>query len=185
MTAEAERVFCEVGAALSPGALREAVVLCFARWREEFFPHLHPSSSEEMLQEIRRFVAHMHQRYYATPTTPWPDFMAKRDTDALLSRHFGTPWEGERALWRIASESSMRSVLDFITRRLQEQALRTYLDLRVQDRLKTLPLHLQLEVITAYLKEFRVLLLETEHPVLLMGRWPEALEKHARIILGW
>lgn len=185
MMPDEERIFHELHAALAPAALREAVVLCFARWREEFRADLTVSSREAMLQEVRRFVAHMYQCYYATPSTPWPDVMARHDTNTFLARHFGTPWDGEQALWRLASESSMRAVLDLLTRRLQEQALQTYLDLHVLAHLKTLPLSSQLEVVTAYLENFQRLPHQTEHPALVMGRLHETLEKHARIVLGW
>lgn len=178
-------VLQELHAALAPEALRGAV-LRFAQWREMFTPAtFQPASREELLWEVVRFVAHMHQHYYATPAMSWPEAIARRETDALLLRHCGSSWEGERILWRLASEHSLRAVLDWLTRRMQEDALHTYLDLRVLTPLKRLSLDDQLALAHAYVEMFCALPLETEHPALVMSRWHEVLGKHARIVLGW
>lgn len=186
MTADEQRVLREVQAALAPDALRGAV-LCFTQWREAYQPAtLAPASREELRTELERFVGYLHEHYYASGKAAWTDFLRRRDTDDLLTRAFGSAIDGERTLWRIASESSMRAVLDVLTQQREEQALQTYLKLRVFAAIKSLPLPSQLQVATAYLDTFRTLPhLQTEHPVLLMSRWQEALIKHARIVLGW
>src|SRR5689334_22046622 len=105
---------------MAPSALRGAV-LCFAQWREAYEPAtLTPTSREQLRIELERFIGYVHEHYYASGKAQWPDFLRRRDTDALLTRAFGNAVDGERTLWHIASSSNMRSVLDILTRRLQE-----------------------------------------------------------------
>jgi len=178
----------ELRCALSPSVLRDAVVLRFEQWREAFVPRfVFPSSRDDLMGEVVRFVAHVSKQRYA-PASPddWPVTIARRDTERLLTAHLGWWADGERALQRIAAERGMRAVLDLLTRLFEQDELRSYLDERLVHPLQCLPVDDWLPLATAYLAEFQAMPhLETEHPALIVGRWPQILNQHARLVLGW
>jgi hypothetical protein len=168
--------------------LREEIVLSFGQWREEFTPHaLRPTSREELVADLVRFVGHLNQRRYVSALRePWPEVHARRDLMALLARHYGSSVGGEMELWRLAQERSVRAVLDTVARFVQEERLASYLDLGVIHAIRMLSVEDQYRVAQAYLAEFRALAhIETEHPAILMHHWHEVLSKHARLVLGW
>ena len=188
MQADVDQVLREVRHALSPSVLREEIVVSFGQWREEFAPRtLRPGSREEMVAELVRFVAHLNQRRYLSASRePWPEEGARRDLAALLTRHYGSSLGGEMELWRMATERSLRAVLDALARLVQEERLAAYLDMRVMHPIRLLSPDDQYRLAEAYVAEFRALAhVETEHPAILMQHWHAVLERHARLVLGW
>lgn len=188
MKAEAAQALERLRALLSPGVLREEVVLGFERAREAFRPGvLQPRSPEEMLAEVVRFVGHVNRSRYARASAEeWPRWLAERDAHDLLDEHYGSVLAGKRALWRLAERSGMRAVLNVVSGRVQEDRLRAYLRMRVQPVLDDLHPETRYRVAEAYLAAFRDYPgLTLEHPALLMERWPLVLDQHARLVLGW
>ena len=186
VTPAGRELFVELRRALSPGVLRQEVVLCFEGWREEFVPCM---PADDLLAEVARFVVHMERRRYLDPsvTVEWPDSLARRSAERLLSKHFGSLNEGEHAIRRIASEQGMRALFDVLTRFLEEDALVTYLEHRLVLPLLALPSEDWRDLAIAYLAEFRSLPhVAMEHPGFLVGRrWMTVLVQHAHLVLGW
>jgi hypothetical protein len=190
VTPAGRELFVELRRALSPGVLRQEVVLCFEAWREEFVPcSPAPSSADGLLAEVARFVVHMERRRYLDPSVrvEWPESLARRSAERLLTKHFGSLNEGEHGIRRIASEQGMRALFDVLTRFLEEDALATYLEHRLVLPLLALPSEDWRDLAIAYLAEFRSLPhVATEHPGFLVGRrWMTVLVQHARLVLGW
>jgi hypothetical protein len=186
--ADVDRVLRIVRDALSPRVLREKIVLSFGQWREEFAPRaMQPASQEELVADLVRFVGHLNQRRYASALRePWPEVHARRDLRDLLARRYGSSIGGETALWRLAQEQSVRTVLDTVARLVQEERLAAYLDLDVVHPIRLLSQEDQYLFAQAYLAQFRALAhIETKHPAILMLHWHEVFDTHARLVLGW
>ena len=186
MQTDVDRVLREVRHALSPAVLRDEFVISFGLWREEFTPCvLRPSSQEELVADLVRFVAHLNQRSYLSASRePWPEAHARRDLRDLLARQYGSSVGGEMALWRLAQEHSVRAVLDTVARLVQEERFSAYLNLTVVHPIRLLSKEDEYAFAQAYLAEFHALV-ETEHPAILMQHWHKVLGKHARLVLGW
>lgn len=166
---------------LEPSHLRRLVALPWDEMREEFIPRfLSTNSYNEFILEVGRFVATSKERWLST-NEKWPADRAKSDVRQLLDETIGV--EAAMRAVRHGDQGGMRHVLDTLAKELQAQALTQYLEHRVLPAIHSLKAYDSMTLAEAYLREFKSLGIEVEHPAPIAAKWRRVLKQHARSTL--
>ncbi len=177
--------------ALAPTTLRTQFVVPFQEWREEFTPSfLTTTSHDELMQELGRFVSHLQEHWFRN-AIPWPHEQAIATARRLLNQTFGDNRHHEAGVFaamracRHGDHGGLRTILDTLTRALQQEALTHYLDCRVLPMISRLSPRESLQLARAYRDQYRVLAgLELDSAASIAIRWQQVIHQHAHAVLN-
>ena len=163
--------------------LRRIVELPLLDAREQFVARfVSTTSHDEFIDEIARFVDHMHKSWLSVDIDLPPDIADSRARD-LLKATFGGEMEAMK-LVRHGDSGGMRGLLDKITAVLQRQALGQYLTACVLPDIVALDAESSMRLAASYLDEYRSAWnTDLENPAMVAARWEEVIHRHAQIVL--
>ena len=175
---------------ISPATLRREVVVPIKAIFEDYQPTCYsPSTQEETMEEVVRFVRHFSHQRYCKACDEWPLELARMGARDLVAETFSSgPLHrlGEIGAHRVAADDGIQALLDILSNKLLDNAFETYMRFDVLLPIQLLTVESRYDLAEEFMKALpRLPGVEFMHPAIFKLHFEDAIWHHARLALSW